>query len=361
MIIEASGDLLDADTQAVVNTVNCVGVMGKGIALQFKRRYPEVFIAYERACKAGDVTTGRMLPVPTGEVIGPEWVINFPTKRHWRAPSRLEWIEQGLKDLRRVVAELRIESIAVPPLGAGNGGLNWHDVEPLIRSAFEDVQDVRVYLYAPTSSQRRNIVAPAKRIRITPGRALLLALMDQYATVRAATDPLSGTGVSHLEVQKLLYFATTVAPNPRMKFVQGKYGPYSDSARHMLQEIEGSYTSGYGDGDDRVLALRPIEVTPQGRQQMMNYLDRVDSTAVSGTVDRVLAIVSGFEGAYGLELLATTHWVASHEGAVNEAEATAAVRKWSERKGRIFTQAHVGNALEHLRATGALISNTTPT
>lgn len=360
MIIDATGDLLKADTQAVVNTVNCVGVMGKGIALQFKRRYPGVFTAYERACKAGDVTTGKTLPVPTGEVIGPEWVINFPTKRHWRAPSRLEWIEQGLNDLRRVVAELGIESIAVPPLGAGNGGLNWQDVEPLIRSAFEDAQDVKVYLYAPTSNQRRNVVAPARKIRITPGRALLLALMDQYAVVRAAADPLSGTGVSHLEVQKLLYFATMVAPNARMKFVQGKYGPYSDSARHMLQEIEGSYTSGYGDGDDRVLTLRPIEVTHEGRQQLMNYLERSDSNAVSATVDRVLTIVGGFEGAYGLELLSTTHWVASNEGAADEGEATAAVRRWSERKGKIFTQAHVGNALAHLQATGALASINSP-
>ncbi len=361
MIIEASGDLLSANAQAVVNTVNCVGVMGKGIALQFKRRYPSVFVVYERACKAGAVTTGKMLPVPTGEVVGPEWVINFPTKRHWRAPSNLEWIEQGLKDLRRVVAELGIESIAVPPLGAGNGGLDWRDVEPLIRSTFTDVENVKVYLYAPTSTQRRNVVASAKKVRITAGRALLLALMDQYAIVRAATDPLSGTGVSHLEVQKLLYFATTVAPNPRMKFVQGKYGPYSDSARHMLQEIEGSYTTGYGDGDDRVLALRPIEVTSQGRQQLMDYLDRSDSNAVSATVDRVLAIVAGFEGAYGLELLATTHWVARHEGAVSEAQATTAVRNWSERKGRMFTQAHVANALRHLSETGALGTDVPPT
>jgi O-acetyl-ADP-ribose deacetylase (regulator of RNase III) len=302
-------------------------------------------------------------PITTEEAELRAWLRKFSTDRPrwgWRRAAKMARRAGWRVNDKRIRRLWREEGLRVPQrrrkkrltgVGVAVGAMS--PIRPNVIWAMDFQFD--------TTADGRNIVAPAKRIRITPGRALLLALMDQYATVRAATDPLSETGVSHLEVQKLLYFATTVAPNPRMKFVQGKYGPYSDSARHMLQEIEGSYTSGYGDGDDHVLALRPIEVTSQGRQQMMNYLDRLDSTAVSATVDRVLAIVAGFEGAYGLELLATTHWVASHEGAVSEAEATAAVRKWSERKGRIFTQAHVGNALEHLRATGALSSNTTPT
>ncbi|WP_100464615.1 type II toxin-antitoxin system antitoxin DNA ADP-ribosyl glycohydrolase DarG [Mycobacteroides abscessus] len=353
MIVESSGNLLDADTDAVVNTVNCVGVMGKGIALQFKRRYPSMFAEYERACKAGQVQTGRMLPVRTGEMMGPEWVINFPTKRHWRSPSRLEWIEEGLSDLRRVIAQLGIKSIAIPPLGAGNGGLNWVEVEPLIRSAFADDPDIRVQLYSPSAGPR-NVAAPRKKPRMTPGRALLLGLVDQYVSVRSAVDPLAGTGASHLEIQKLLYFASKALPIPNMAFTQGKYGPYSDSVRHMLQEMEGGFTCGFGDGDDRVLALRPVEVTVEGKQQLVHFLDSPESRSVTETVDRVLEIVAGFEGAYGIELLATTHWVATEEKALTADAAAAAVQHWSERKGRIFTASHVGSALEHLRTIGAL-------
>lgn len=355
MIVEASGDLLDADTEAVVNTVNCVGVMGKGIALQFKRRYPTVFTVYAKACKAGEVRTGKMLPVRTGEIVGPDWVINFPTKRDWRAPSRLEWIKEGLVDLRRVVSKLDIKSIAIPPLGAGNGGLDWSQVEPLIRSAFADEPSVEVHLYTP-SHGRRSVAAASRKPRITATRALLLGLMDQYVTARAAADPLAGKGTSHLEVQKLLYFANNVRPIARMKFAQNKYGPYSDQVRHMLKDLEGGFTAGYGDGDDRVLDLRPIVVTAAGRQELLDYVERADSAVVTKTVDRVLEIIAGFEGAYGVELLATTHWVATHEGATTVDTATAAVRRWSERKGRIFTQSHVASALEHLRVTRALAS-----
>lgn len=354
MITEGTGNLLEADTDAVVNTVNCVGVMGKGIALQFKRRYPSVYTTYRKACEAGEVTTGRMLPVETGEMTGPTWVINFPTKKHWRSPSRLEWIESGLRDLRRVIAELGIKSIAIPPLGAGNGGLNWGDVEPLIRSTFADDPTVDVLLYAPTGG-RRKVEPRRSKLRITPGRALLLSLLDQYTALRASIDPTASDGASHLELQKLLYFAHVVSPSPRMRFNPGKYGPYSDPVRHMLEDMEGQFIDGYGDGDDRVLALRPIHVTPEGRAQMLNYLEGAASEPVSDTVDHVLAIVQGFESPYGVELLATTHWVATHEGADTPAAATVAVRNWSKRKGRIFTESHIANALDHLRSTALIL------
>jgi O-acetyl-ADP-ribose deacetylase (regulator of RNase III) len=353
MIVEGSGDLLAADTEAVVNTVNCVGVMGKGIALQFKRRYPDVFTAYERACKAGEVAPGRMLPIRTGELVGPTWVINFPTKKHWRAPSRLEWIRGGLEDLKQVIHELGIKSIAIPPLGAGNGGLDWADVEPLIRAAFADDPHTEVHIYSP-SKGRRSVLAAQRTPRITASRALLVGLVDQYSEACTALEVSSDNGVSHLEIQKLFYFANEAQPIPRMRFAQGKYGPYSEQIRHLLHELEGHFTTGYGDGADRVLELRPIEVTEAGRQQTLAYLERTDSDQTSEVIDRVLGIVSGFEGAYGLELLATTHWVVAQEGAGTAEEATNAVRKWSDRKGRIFTPTHVANALNHLRTQGML-------
>lgn len=354
MIDSGTGDLLDAQTEALVNTVNCVGVMGKGIALQFKRRYPQVFKAYKKACDSGDVRVGKMLPIQTGEMVGPQWVINFPTKQHWRSPSRLEWIEDGLSDLRRVIDELGIKSIAIPPLGAGNGGLDWSCVEPLIREAFSDRADVEVVLYAPTRGRQRNVDAVQRQLRVTRGRALVLALIDQYVAQRAVVDPTAGQGASHLEIQKLLYFATIFAPNRRMTFAQGKYGPYSEAARHALADMEGQFIEGYGDGDDKVLALRPIAVTSGGRAQMRAYLELAESEGVNRTVRDVLGTVEGFESPYGVELLATTHWVATHEGARSPQAATMAVRRWSERKGRLFTEFHVSRALEHLKEKAIL-------
>lgn len=347
MITIGSGDLLAADTDAVVNTVNCVGVMGKGIALQFKRRYPEMFTSYQAACKAGDVQIGHMTTFSTGEIVGPQWVVNFPTKKHWRSPSKLEWIEAGLVDLRRTITELGITSIAIPPLGAGNGGLDWADVRPLIESALQDLPGVEVRLYAP-SVGRRTVAAGRRPLNMTPARALLLSLVEQYVALRRTVDPTASSGASHLEIQKLLYFATVVAPNPRMKFEPGRYGPYSDAGRHMLADMEGQFVEGFGDGDDRVLALRPISVTTQGHDRTVAFLDDPSSDAVSRTVDRVMEIVDGFESPYGVELLATTHWVATEQGATTPSSATDAVRAWSERKGRIFTEPHVTAALTHL-------------
>ncbi|QLL08857.1 type II toxin-antitoxin system antitoxin DNA ADP-ribosyl glycohydrolase DarG [Mycobacterium vicinigordonae] len=351
MIVETSGDLLTADVDAIVNTVNCVGVMGKGIALQVKRRYPAVFDAYARECKRGNVQIGRMLPVPTNELTGPAWVINFPTKTHWRAPSRLSYISEGLFDLLRVVKELDLHAIAVPPLGAGNGGLDWADVAPMIREAFEQLEGVTVYLFAPTRTRQQ--IVSSGRIKMTRGRATVLALMDQYAEARAEVEPLSGKGLSHLEIQKLLYFADCVDPSLKLAYSQGRYGPYSDRARHLVLDMEGNFVSGFGDGADRVLDLRPIVPTERGRSELVHLLESAPD-AVTHLVDRVMSIVHGYEEPYGLELLASTHWVVTHEQAGCPRKAAEAVRNWTERKGRIFTDRHVERAFRQLEAAGVI-------
>src|SRR5262245_51894196 len=154
MMIEVTrGDMLEADAEALVNAVNCVGVMGKGLAAQFKRAYPKVFKAYQLACKRGEVQPGRMLVVETGQAT-PRWVINFPTKRHWRGKSRLEDIEAGLEALVADVRRLAIKSIAVPPLGCGLGGLSWAQVRPLIEHAFAAPLEVDVLLFEPGPKKR---------------------------------------------------------------------------------------------------------------------------------------------------------------------------------------------------------------
>jgi O-acetyl-ADP-ribose deacetylase (regulator of RNase III) len=165
MIRFTQGNLLEDSAQALVNTVNTVGIMGKGVALMFKEAYPENFKAYEAACKSKEVQLGKMFVTERrGEMFGPKWIINFPTKADWRFPSKMEWIVQGLEDLRRVVKEKGIKSIALPPLGAGNGGLAWKDVRTKIEASLGELNDVEVILYEPTAKYQ-NVAMSCTRFR----------------------------------------------------------------------------------------------------------------------------------------------------------------------------------------------------
>lgn len=351
MIIHVEGDLLAADVDALVNTVNCVGVMGKGIALQFKRRYPHVFAAYERACKRGDVEIGKMFVVPTEQLNGPKLVINFPTKKHWRSPSQLDYIAQGLDGLRNAIRDYEISSIAIPPLGAGSGGLAWSDVEPMIIKALADLENVDIRIYAP-SAEPRSVAAKAQ-LHMTWGRAILIELLQSYVVRRAAVEPWEDqSGASHLEIQKLMYFANEVEPRLRLEFAPGRYGPYSERVRHLVQEMEGTFLQGHGDGTAAVLSLTPISPTNQAMEALEHHRTSVRETSGRRVIDEVLEQIEGFEGPYGLELLASTHWVVRHENAIENAPQR--VRGWTRRKGRMFTDAHVKAALAHLQAVGAV-------
>src|SRR5215467_13634001 len=144
MIEYRTGDILLTDAEALVNTVNCVGIMGRGIALQFKNAYPENFRVYEAACDRGDVQPGRMFVFETRQLTNPKYIINFPTKRHWRGKSRMEDIDAGLTALAAEIRSRRVRSVAVPPLGSGLGGLDWREVRPRVEEALSDLEDLHV-------------------------------------------------------------------------------------------------------------------------------------------------------------------------------------------------------------------------
>lgn len=353
MAIEfVQGDLLSADVEALVNTVNCVGVMGKGLALQFKRQFPGVFKEYAAACRKGEVQIGQMLAVPTGLLSNPMWVINFPTKKHWRSPSKLEWIQEGLKSLVQVVRDYDIESIAIPPLGVGNGGLSWVLVKPLIEDAMGELEDVRVFIYSPSSNVHE--IRPSERLRMTRTRALTIALLQRYVAERQEVEPWEDLhGASHLEIQKLMYFADIMEPRLNLRFAPGRYGPYSDRVRHILQEMEGTYTRGLGDGSGKVLDLDPIAPTERGIDETVAFVDADQGGAIPSVVDSVMEIVEGFEGPYGVELLASTDWVRRFHEVNNVSEIAEKLREWTERKGRLFTEHHVDSALRQLDASVA--------
>lgn len=354
MIREQHGNLLDADADAFVNTVNTVGVMGKGIALQFKRAFPENYKAYKRACDAGEVELGRMLIWDAGALApdGPRYVINFPTKRHWRSNSTLADIRAGLEDLVRQIKDLSVRSVAVPPLGCGHGALRWAEVRPLIISAFERLPDVDVLLYPPEGAPAAaDQPVRTERPRMTPGRAALVGIMQRYLPFTVE--------ITAVDIQKVMYFMQAAGEPLRLNYIKGRYGPYADNLRHVLSAMEGHYIRGVGDGSGKALDSIPFEILDGASDAAASVLDDQPDTAAR--MDRVTGLIEGFESTYGLELLATVHWAASRDEAGNPRTVAldldgvnVVVRSWNRRKGQLFSPKHVAVALDRLRRLGWL-------
>jgi O-acetyl-ADP-ribose deacetylase (regulator of RNase III) len=325
MIEYRTGDLLQADVEALVNTVNCVGIMGRGIALQFRNAYEDNYKAYVAACKRGDVQPGRMLVFETNKLIGPRYIINFPTKQDWRGKSRLEYIDTGLVALVEEIRQRNIRSIAIPPLGSGLGGLDWQVVRPRITAALAPLEEVRVEIYEPSAPQERPTPAPSRKApNLTPGRATLVLLMHRY--LGGLMDPF----VSLLEVHKLMYFMQEAGQPLRLDFRKAIYGPYAENLRHVLRTIEGHFVTGYADGGDE--PGKPLELLPGAMETALPLLQ--EDSATRDRFDRVAELVDGFETPFGLELLSTVHWVITKEGARDVAETVAVTHGWSERKRR---------------------------
>lgn len=339
MIEITRGNVLTAGTEALVNTVNTVGVMGKGIALQFKRAWPEYFAEYKRACAAGEVRLGEVWTYRLNGFAGPEFILSFPTKGHWRERSRLENIDAGLVDLVDRVLKLEIESIAIPPLGCGNGGLEWSVVRPRIEAAFAPHPGIAVKIFEPgfTPPHEERPVAP-RAWKWTRARAAMAALMEAYS--------IADYRLSLLEAQKLAYFLQEAGEPMNLDFKPRFQGPYADALRHLLLSMEGHAIYG-ADGSSKPTAeIRLIDsATAKARTVIEGIPD------AKAHLDRVRSVIEGFETPYGMELLATVHWVAAAQ-ASNGTSAESivdGVRSWSDEKGAKFTEPHIETALNHLR------------
>lgn len=326
MIEYTHGDILHADVEAIVNSVNCVGIMGRGIALQFKKAWPENFKAYEAACKNDEVQPGRMFVFKTGQLTNPRFIINFPTKRHWRGASRMEDIESGLEALVQEINANKIKSVAVPPLGSGLGGLDWNQVRAKIESAMNALpDDVRVLVYEPKGAPENDRMAKNRKAPdMTAGRAVLIELMHRY--LAGLLDPL----VSLLEVHKLLYFMQEAGEPLRLNFRKAPYGPYAENLRHVLNAIEGHYVSGYADGGDA--PEKTLHLVPGAIDEANAFLDKHVETRER--FNKVSQLVEGFESPFGLELLSTVHWLIEHEHVATTEEVVKATHTWSERKNQ---------------------------
>ncbi len=343
MIEFRTGDILaQQDVEAIVNTVNCVGIMGRGIALQFKNAFPENFKAYQLACEHKEVQPGRMFVFETAKLNGPRYIINFPTKRHWRGKSRMEDIDSGLKALVTEIGARDIRSIAIPPLGSGLGGLNWEDVRPRIERALAGLENFVAFVYEPKGAPKaRDMVSSHKVPNMTPGRAALVVLMDRYLS--GLLDPF----VTLLEVHKLMYFMQAAGQKLSLNYVKGPYGPYANELRHVLTKIEGYLVFGYADGGDA--PTKQLELVPGAVQDADAVLK--EDEAARHRFERVADLVQGFETPFGLELLSTLHWVVTQEGATSADEAVQLTYSWNDRK-RQFSKHQIRLALDVLSTKG---------
>lgn len=344
MIHYTTGDILRDEADAIVNTVNCVGVMGRGIALQFKNAFPENFKAYKKACNNNEVQPGRMFVTETHELTGPKYIINFPTKRHWRGKSRMEDIESGLAALVDMINDLNIHSIAIPPLGSGLGGLNWSEVRAKIEHALDPLADVEVRAYEPGGAPSGDKMVKNREVpKMTPGRAALVELIDRY--LKGLLDPF----VTLLEVHKLMYFMQEAQQPLRLNYVKGHYGPYAENLGHVLKTIEGYLVSGYADGGDD--PAKQLKLVPGAVEDANEFLEGDGDTR--SRLARVAKLVEGFESPYGLELLATVHWLATREDAQSIEEIVEKTYSWNGRK-QMFTPRQIKLTHDALSRNGWL-------
>lgn len=350
MITYTQGNLLEARAEALVNTVNTVGVMGKGIALMFKERFAENFRLYAAACKAQSVRTGKMYITEVHELDGPRWIVNFPTKQHWRAPSQMTWIEEGLQDLRHFLIEHHVKSIAIPPLGAGNGGLEWSDVRERINTVLGDL-DTEILVFEPTL-QYQNVAKRTGVEKLTPARALIAELVRRYWVL--------GMECSLLEIQKLAWFLERAierhnpGDNPlKLQFIAHKYGPYANRLDHLLNSLDGSYLH----CDKRISDAGPLDVIwfDDDRKDFLQTYIKSEAKAYSEALESTAALIDGFESPFGMELLATVDWLLTRESVAPTVPALReGVRHWSggggaaERKDRLFDNRALAIALDRL-------------
>lgn len=348
MIELKQGNLLEADAEALVNTVNTEGVMGKGVALQFKKAFPDMFEEYQKACKSGEVAIGKMHVYRRHGLIGPKYVINFPTKKSWREPSDMDYVKKGLESLAEVIKSLDIRSIAIPPLGCGQGGLKWENVFPAIQQSLQQLANINILVFPPQNSpDAEKMITRTKRPEMNPARASVLNVLSSYCVL--------GYELTLLEIHKLLYFLQEAGEPLRLRFQKDVYGPYADNLRHVLHLFEGHFILGFADGRNK--PGTHIKLLPDALEEAKKTLaaNKDLQKETEKRLERVTDLIEGFESPYGMELLATVHWVAVHGQNIKDEEtAITAVHGWNERKHQMMKPEHIRIAWRRLATRGWL-------
>ena len=324
MIQYIKGNILESAAAALVNTVNLVGIMGKGIALQFKTQFPTNYKLYKQACAEKRINIGKLFVTKENTVWGDKLIINFPTKTDWRKPSEYAYIEAGLDDLLRIISEYNITSIAIPPLGAGNGGLNWEKVKQIIDSKLGSL-NIDIYVYEPNAV----IVEKMKkeRVKLTNARALLLYVL--FDLVRQGED------VSEFSSEKICYFLQKfgAADLFKLQYEPKYYGPYSGKVRYVLQALNGSYIMGYSDMDKK--PFEPISLVADTYQEIENII--VSDPKLSSIATKTTQFLNGYYSNIALELLSSVDYLVFYQNCTTEESVFQVLMSWNHRKSQLFS------------------------
>lgn len=339
-ILFKTGDMFNENVDAIVNTVNCVGVMGKGVALEFKKRWPENYAAYKKLCEQKKIQPGSMFVFDKSSLLsedGPRYLVNFPTKNHWRAKSQLSFIEDGLNDLVAQIRFYQIKSIAIPPLGCGNGGLDWDVVKPLIINKLSALDDVQVIIFSPKEEAQSPEHIDTNQSRImTEKRAILVKSFAEF-------EPYFGGYLTRLTTQKITYFLQVLGVNYGLQFSRNLFGPYSEQLRKALIGMDDlGYISGFT-SDDRLITIPSASYA-----QAEEFLSKDNNQRVDHVIDKLSLLIQGFESPYGMELLATVHYLADKERCKPVEKVITEMASWSERKRTIFPESSIRTAYSRL-------------
>ncbi|MEZ8608499.1 MULTISPECIES: type II toxin-antitoxin system antitoxin DNA ADP-ribosyl glycohydrolase DarG [Vibrio] len=328
MITYKKGDLFADDAEALVNTVNTVGVMGKGLAYQFKERYPDNFKIYRDACKNEELSVGKVLLVKNIAEGSPRYIINFPTKAHWRGKSKIEYIENGLDDLVRVVLDKGIKSVAIPALGSGLGGLPWSQVERQIHDKLSSLDDVEWRIYAPNDAPPKD-----RSLELTLGRATLIVALKKYLSSSRKKQ------MSELEAQCLLYILSCngVELN-KMEFNEFRQGPYSSVLNSAIKIMDGDflYISGINKPADSTFIMLEPKVVSKATRMLR------EQNSNEKSISYVIDLIAGYESKDGMIILASTLWSA---------------KKMSDANKEVFAESLV----EHVSSLTSLQARVSPT
>jgi|SRR5690606_647149 len=338
MISYAVGNILDSEAEALVNTVNTDGVMGKGIALQFKREFPSNYKAYREACNNMQIGIGNIFVSRDSNLrLGEKTIINFPTKTSWRKPSEYEYIEKGLDDLIRVIQEYKIKSIAIPPLGAGNGGLEWERVKKLIHRKLNQVE-ADIVVFEPSQDIKDHL--KTERIKLTDGRALLLFVL--YDLVR------NGEFISEFSSEKVCYFLQRFGAEKyfKLKYTPNFYGPYSGKVKYVLNVLNGSYIMGYSGMSTK--PFEPLSIVADGYDEVDTYVN--SRKELSDIAIRTTRFLTGFYSDFTLELLSSLDYLSTKYKSTDPIFLKNKLEEWSDRKRTLFSDdKYINISLQHLR------------
>lgn len=341
MIRFTKGNLMTSSAEALVNTVNTVGVMGKGIALQFKEEFPKNFATYAKACRSGELVPGKLLITKETNRAGEEKIIiNFPTKLHWRNPSKYEYITEGLAELVKAISEHKIKSIAIPPLGCGNGGLDWNIVKGMIEEALKDVE-CEIYIYEPNTEIKQTLQAKPKNkeIKLTPSRGLITYAMYYYDSL--------GENCSLFVANKLAYFLQRNGSKTfaKVKFTAHHYGPYSTQIDHIVYDLNGSYIKGFEQMS--ATAFEPLTMQYDRINEVSEYVRTLDKSE-QDSLKETIRLISGFESTLALEVLATVDFIRHTTPGISLDGTIKAIHNWSDRKTKLFKNEYIQIAYDHL-------------